>query len=484
MKLALRLLVLTLTCAAVLSLCASESSPFFPDFTSDYAVFRIASEGWLHGGLPYHDLFDHKGPMALLPHMLGLLIWPGKAGVFIVEVIFAVATFEMMYRCGRVLGISDRLNYVSLATGMILLAGLVEGGATVEEWSLPFQALPLLLGLRWLRDTDRSIVPIAFVSGICFGLVALIRINDNNIICGLCAGIAIILAMYRRYIELAKCIASFIGGIILAILPFVVYFAANGILDEYWYANFTYNIHYRTVWAEPDTFMTLARKILRLTPCIMAPVAAYFYGKSSERNILITVTAMSAFTVYAFLPGNGFSHYYLMAMPLGVLAVQLTSSMRRAGKLITVAAVCGPVAAYYCAKPIEGYRNIVRRHSEAVHRGRIHPLTPAIEAVIPAAERGSVYIFGGESAAPALLETGHMPVGKYFFGQIKHFKVDSLICRDIAEQFSAARPLWIVAHLSPVKCAPLQPMLSEYTEIPADSIPVKMPPLYHIYRHK
>ncbi len=171
-RIIVRLSVLTAVCAAVLLLFTGESSPLFADFNSDYAIFQTSARGWFNGLLPYRDLFDNKGPMALLPYMLGILISDGKAGVFFIELVFAVATFELLYRCGRTLGCPNRLNYVALTVGLLLMAGLIEGGATVEEWSLPFQALPMLLGLRWLLGHTDSIAPASFISGLCFGLVA------------------------------------------------------------------------------------------------------------------------------------------------------------------------------------------------------------------------------------------------------------------------------------------------------------------------
>jgi len=479
-----RLAVLTAVCAAMLLLFTGEASPLFADFNSDYAVFHIVAQGWLDGMIPYQSLFDHKGPMIYLLYLLGLLISPGKIGIFILELIFAVTTFELLFRCGRTLGISNRLNYAALTVGLILMSGLIEGGATVEEWSLPFQVLPLLLGLRWMLGHTDSIVPASFVSGLCFGLVAMIRLNDNNIICGLCIGIVIALVIRRRYADILRCIGMFTAGTILAVLPFIIYFAAKSALDDFIYANFTYNLHYRSEWAEPDTLMSLLRKLLRLTPCFVAPVVSVIYDRRTNSSITASVAAMSIFTIYAFLPGNGFSHYYLMAMPLGVLAVQMSGSLGRNLKLLVMALVCGPVALYYCGKPIEGYRNILRRRTEIAVRGNDQSLTRLIKAVIPETDRDSVYIYGGESSAHALIETGHFPVGKYFFGQIKHFKVDDRICQDIGAQFEQANPRWIVAHLSVSRCEPLQPLLDRYEELPADSISVALPEQYHIYRRK
>ena len=482
----IRLLSITAACAGVIAICASDSSPLAADFTADYAVFQTMARGWIDGMLPYRDLFDHKGPVTYLLYMLGFLICPGKTGVYIVEVIFAATTFELLFRCGRALNISNRLNYCALAVGLVLFGCLVTGGATVEEWSLPFQLIPLLYGLKWLLGQHVRIITTAFVSGICFGIVAMIRINDNAIVCGLCIGIMATMILHRQIADCLRCIAAFISGAALAILPFIIYFGVHHSIDDFLYSILTFNLHYRSAWTEPDTLSSLMTKLLKMTPTLVAPVSAYVYDRrhSTAYTITMTVTAMSAVTLFSFLPGAGYLHYFIMAMPLGVMAVQLTTGIGKIAKIVTIMLVCGPVGIYYSDTPVKNYRSFCYTREQIRARGSNHVLTQAIRAIIPEDERASVYVFGGNTSAPSLIESGHLPVGKYFFLQNKLWTIDEHISADIVRNFANTRPKWIVAYLSASHCRPLRPLLNDYEELSADSMKVCLPPSFHIYRRR
>lgn len=65
----------------------SRSSFLYPDNGwVDAQAFYTVGRGWMHGLIPYRDLFEQKGPLLYLLYGLGWLIDPhGFGGIFLFE---------------------------------------------------------------------------------------------------------------------------------------------------------------------------------------------------------------------------------------------------------------------------------------------------------------------------------------------------------------------------------------------------------------
>lgn len=476
-----RIAVLVLVCGLVLLIFPASTSILFPQRFADSLVFNIIGEGWANGAVPYVRLFDHKGPLLYFIQILGGWISPGKIGIFILELLCTVLTFELLFRCGRVLGASLKLNYAALAVGIVLYAAYIDGGNCVEEWSLPFEILPLLLALKFFKGRFKSAGTIALVSGLCFGAVAMLRINDNCIICGVVIGMAIYMCRRKQFRQLLICIGLFLAGMVAALLPFVVYFYSVGALEDMIYANFIFNIHYKASWSDPMTFMSFARNFVRLLPCVLLPVICWYYDrKKSEYSLFPTLTAVAAITFVVFISGNGFGHYYLMSMPLAALCVQMASWRSTIVKAGIAFVIVFPVVAYYISMPVDRIRTISELRSSADKPA----LRDFILEEIPESERTSIYTFGVPEVAGELMSAGYLPAGKYFFMQVRFPKVDEFVRKDIIRDFKECDPIWVISsHEVPSKNAvPLDS--TNYREIPVDSLPAAFPREWHLYRRR
>lgn len=230
----LRLFVLLLVSAVVTLVFPRDSTILYPHACSDYAVFRTMGLGWMQGALPYRDLFDNKGPLHLLIQIVAHLLWPGKTGVWLLETMCMAGVLEMLFQCGRVLGASARLRYAAVLVGACLWAHYIDGGNDVEEWSLPFQVLPVWLALKYIKGGIRRVAPVAFVFGLCFGAVAMIRLNNNGMVCGAALGVVYMLLRRGQYRDVAICAGSFIGGALVAMAPlWCISFSTTGHLRKW-----------------------------------------------------------------------------------------------------------------------------------------------------------------------------------------------------------------------------------------------------------
>ncbi|MBR6001381.1 MAG: hypothetical protein IK045_00775 [Bacteroidales bacterium] len=223
-----------------------STSPFYGPglHTHDSAIFFLIGKYWAEGSIPYIDLWDHKGPMIFFINCLGCLI-AGKHGVFALQCVFLSAfifftfkTFELRFNRWTSAG----LSIVSL----FWLACSYEGGNLTEEYVLPLLAASVYLTVRWLDDYRRTpcghnpwnAVLLGAILAFCF----LTRLTNGLGAAGATLAIALILIKDRQWKNLLLNAAGFLGGALALILPFAVYFAAKGALDECIFGSFLFNV--------------------------------------------------------------------------------------------------------------------------------------------------------------------------------------------------------------------------------------------------
>ncbi|MDE6453552.1 MAG: hypothetical protein K2L27_05040 [Muribaculaceae bacterium] len=440
----LRLCAFALLGAMVTLLFSLDGSVLFPQYVSDYAVFRTMGLGWMHGAVPYRDLFDNKGPLHLLLQIVGQLIWPGKGGIWLMEVVCIAAVLEMLFQCGRVLGATGRLRWFAMGVAVLLYVECVKGGNTVETWSLPFQALALWLGLRNLRSgLGRRCWAVAMVLGMCFGAVALIRVNNNAVVCGVTLALGWEQLRSARYADLARCALAFIAGMVAVVAPFAAYFHLTGTADEAFYSLYVYSVHYNVVWDRPDAFGYF-ENFRKLLPSLFVPFLAHAYDRRFGTRTFVMALCMGALSFLLFIHSPGYDHYFLMQIPLAVLCVYLTRGMRRSMQIVV--AVLVSLQFWACLPRFEKRHIRPLRHSLLECRGLRTPRNRHLHLeLIPEAERDSIYmgLINIESLDGALADDGRVPVGKFFFLQQQIAAVDDEVCVDVVESFREARPLWV-----------------------------------------
>lgn len=315
----LLLLLFVLFSAIILTVFPSSSTILYPQCGSDYIIFQTIGNGWLNGKLPYTDLFDHKGPLIFAIYSLGALIFKGKLGIWLLELLFVTVSMWMIYLLGRTIDVSVKKSVFAVFISEILLALYIEGGGTVEEFSLPFQLLPLLLTTQYLTGRPKpSLATIAICSGVCFALTTMIRVNNNVVICGIVIALSIILIKRKEYQALLSSVGFFLIGLITGLLPFVIYFWSTGTLEDAIYGTFIYNFKYLAAQHDGIGFHAIATFIFTLLPCaVMCFLGCRDLIKESHirNSITLTLTAVAAVTALVLIQGGDYRHYFIISIP-------------------------------------------------------------------------------------------------------------------------------------------------------------------------
>lgn len=442
------LLAITAYAALIITIFPSAGTLLYEQCAGDYIIFQTIGSGWLDGKLPYVELFDHKGPLIFAIYSLGIWLCKGKMGVWLLELVFVAASMWMLFLTGRAMRLSLRKCVFGVLMSGILLGLYIEGGGTVEEFSLPFQMLPLLMAVRYLSGNKVTpLTTIAFVSGLCFALTAMIRVNNNIVVCAVVIALSIILIHRREWRTLLLSIAWFLGGLALGLLPFVAYFASHGALDECIYSTFTYNFKYLAAQHDKLGLHGIATFAVTLLSCaIMCVVGArdLLKNRFGRNTLAIMFIMLAAVTALVLVQGGDYRHYFIMAIPAAIATYYyIATHYGRVGVILTTLAVLLPLfgSAGYLARQ---YR-VIKSHVP-VSRGWIDPVSRAIIENVPANDLDSVYIapYRVYYGAYSLAQTGHYPVGTYFFMQPVMCKNSDDIRRRIAESFERANPKWLL----------------------------------------
>ncbi|MCR4689328.1 MAG: glycosyltransferase family 39 protein [Saccharofermentans sp.] len=284
----------------------------------DSSVFVYVAKVMDQGGLPYKDAFDHKGPLLYFINLAGWKI--GYNGIWYVEFLFMLLSSLGIYKTARLF--AGKAS--SVITVLIVLGGMsrfFEGGNFTEEYALPLQIFALYIFLDYLYNGKTSDLRI-FIAGALMGLAVMLRANMIPV-WAVFAGFIFFRMLYeRRFKELGKFIALFLSGVAAAVLPFIIYIAANHIMDDfikfYWVLNLKYT---KAVDDQVSgSFLETFGKFLVL-PAVIVSVLIMIYksikgDKKSRPCDICYIVYMLISIALISMGGRYYLHYAMVILPM------------------------------------------------------------------------------------------------------------------------------------------------------------------------
>ncbi len=240
--------IVILWCAAtafLLLLLCSRSSFLYPcnDWNDANSYFTMG-KGMMNGQVIYRDLYDQKGPYLYLVYGIAyLLCHDSFAGVFLLEII-AVGAF--LFSCFNVLNL-----YCSRKTSCLLLPILgavilssksFYWGGAAEEFCLPLLGFSLFFSIQYFKEqTDVSpALKMILLNGIFAGIIMQVKYTMLGFYFAWMSMMAFAYLAHKDFKGFFKGCLTFLGGMILTLLPWLIYFGVNGALDD-WYQCYIYN---------------------------------------------------------------------------------------------------------------------------------------------------------------------------------------------------------------------------------------------------
>ena len=312
----------------------SRSTSFLYVFEGgDPAVFKQMGLAMLRGKILYVDYYDNKGCILYFIQALGL--WLG--GNFFILLMQAISLTITLMIWDKMLALyrNERDRLICLGIALVLLLCFYQDGDLTEEWCLPFVSYPLLVYFRSLKS-GKSITSIEmFAIGLCFGIIAFIRVNNAAPFLGFIAYLWIQYLLHKDFKSFFKSLLFFILGslVITGICVLYFYLKAGGYgVSEMVYATFLSNFDYIDSKVEKKYFLRVFY-FLFLTLCIVQQII----NSTKDKNTLIPTLISYGLFIITF-GSRCFTHYLMALLPLLIILLMTLNfqSHQKYNKIITL----------------------------------------------------------------------------------------------------------------------------------------------------
>jgi hypothetical protein len=313
---------------------------YIPQKNGDSVVFLSVGKVILDGGMPYRDVFDHKGPLLYLVEAFGLWLG-GLYGVWFFELLALGGSLFFLYRTAR-LFTGRATACLAVCVAALGTVDLLRGGNFTETYALPFQAATLCVFTRFLKQDFTLSRMSAFRVGAEFGAVFLLRPNITGIWILFCVVLLITSLVHRNYAFLFSRTGFFLAGAATLAVPILVWLGIGGAMTDFVWQFWIYNVDYSSL-ATWERFFSTLRYFAGLSYFI--PLAAAIYVFLAMRPSAAFPRGMTFLFATNFLlglclaamPGRQDTHY-LISLVVGWFPAlvwvteRLTESLTRIGQ--------------------------------------------------------------------------------------------------------------------------------------------------------
>ncbi len=230
-------------------LIASKSSPLYPfnDWSDANASFTMG-KAMMEGKILYKDIFNQKGSFYYLIHGIAYLISPRSFfGVFLFETAFFTVFLYYGFRISRlVMGINSSLALLPFLAYIVLNMKSFSHGDSAEEYGAAFLMVSLFYLFAYLYHYESANLRpnLLFVNGIIAGCVLWIKFSMLGFWLGWIFIIFLGEFIKGEYRNSIRNCCWFLAGILLATIPWILYFGFNHAIEDWIESYFLINLKY------------------------------------------------------------------------------------------------------------------------------------------------------------------------------------------------------------------------------------------------
>ena len=330
-------LIIWLACLCISALflfICSKSSPLYPfnDWVDANSFFTMG-KGMMHGRIPYRDLFEQKGVLLYFLHGIAYLL-SNKTffGVYVLEVIsFSIFLFYSFKLAA--LFIDKKYTIVSLPilAASILNLKSFSNGDSAEEFCLPLLMIGLYYLIKYFKDLYPKQIPYRWLllNGILAGCVLWIKFSMLGFWFAWMGSIFFCLLASKLYRQALISCVVFLSGMLIASLPWFIYFGINNSISDWFYSYFVFNAKFYStsnsilsnIKSIFNHFLYQAYKNPFFCSLLLLGVTVFvttkkFLKKIEHRLCLLFCVLCLSVTVYG--GGKSFVYYFLIFSPFVV----------------------------------------------------------------------------------------------------------------------------------------------------------------------
>ncbi len=311
--------------------CTASSFRYAVNPWNDANAFFTVGKAMANGMIPYRDVFEQKGPLLYLIHALAYLISRTSfTGVYILESVSAAVTAAFIYKTSRLYTEKWQSVIVSAVSLLfIVMSFCFYVGDSAEEFVLPFIAVSLYYMLRFFKNPDENELKWNdyMFTGFLVGCVAMIKFT----LIGFWFAWMGILMLYtlfsqKKIVKVFTSVAAFFAGVIIAVIPWVVYFYLNGALkdfiDVYFVINASaYGNHNSFITKVLDIIYYYRKRFLQhpfiIGATVLGAVIPMIFKRFTDGKFLSRIAVPFAYAscvFFMFFGGTSFTYYMLPLM--------------------------------------------------------------------------------------------------------------------------------------------------------------------------
>lgn len=417
------------------------STPLLPKVMGyDASFFRLVGEGMTKGYLPYRDFFDQKGPYLFFIQWLAQVIWSGRVGIFILEILSVASSCFLCYKTASLFLKKTWLRYGSAIILLGLLMLFFGGGNLVSEWCLPLSMLCVyLFAKHYIQNPD---IPhpakYAFWYGLCFMTIVLTRMIDAAVICAVVFAALVMLLKDKQYKVLFQNMGTFLLGCAVSITPVLIWGIANNLLYDIFYDSFVFAFLY----AADKTASFRWALLLLLFPVF---VTAFFWKKL---DVVFRVFFLSGviFAGIVLNVGGGYFHYILICFPLIMPAIEIILSSVESEGIRNKKVACLIACAVLTVLPlvetaVRAIYDTYKVQVQHVYDGDYDASTDII-SYIPESEMQNVLSF--DTNFMPYLTGNFFPCNRYCGWQRHYIELETEIAVEMVSAMRETPVLWMI----------------------------------------
>jgi hypothetical protein len=231
--------------ALVLLFFVSKNSPLYLNNNwVDLNVFFTIGRGWVHGLLPYRDLFDQKGPLLYAVYAIAAMISNHYWSILIVEWISFSLSLYLLYRIARLrLQRNMSLMFVALSSVVLTWSPYFSAGGSAEELMFP-SILWLIYRVMMIDSGNRITWKATYISGLMIGWIFWVKYTAVGAWIGFCLVMVVALVWQHNWRGLRRSIGGWLAGWLTWTIPIFMYFWWQQGLKQMLFAYFVANVKY------------------------------------------------------------------------------------------------------------------------------------------------------------------------------------------------------------------------------------------------
>lgn len=290
---------------------------------TDSSVFREVAFEMSDGAVPYKDTFDHKGPLIYIINYIAFIINP-QNGLFYVEMLTTFIIFILLYKIAR-LKCNRFFSIVASLIAFSPLFSFFEGGNLTEEYSLLFILAGLFIFLDFLLN-DKISKARLILCGLSLGSVLMLRMNLIAMWIIFCIFVLIRCITKKQFKELGTFILYFVIGLLIIIIPFIIWFAVTGALKDFWNAYILFNFKYSSANPidRPIPFFFFSSTPLFIITSI---VLIYDFKCRKDPLNIFCLAYLVLDLLFASISGEQYNHYAIAIIASIIFPISILLSL-------------------------------------------------------------------------------------------------------------------------------------------------------------